>query len=263
MTTDPVALPPTAPRRRRLVIETLLVLGVSLGQSAWYSLLSIIDLLTRHVAMQTQTTSMNVSVTPDRPWLDLLYQLSNIVFPLVPVALALYLLTMVARPSDGVRTALGLAPRRWRHDILWGFGLFAGIGIPGLGLYLGARALGINTNVAPANLAAHWWTIPVLIGAAAMNGVLEETVMIGYLFTRWRQAGWTPLVVLFVSALIRGSYHLYQGFGGFIGNLIMGLIFGAFFLRTKRLWPLITAHTLLDVASFVGYSLLHGHVSWL
>ena len=29
-------------------------------------------------------------------------------------------------------------------------------------------------------------------------------------------------VILIVSALIRGSYHLYQGFGGFVGNLIMG-----------------------------------------
>ena len=251
------------PVTRLLVVETVMVLGVSLGRSAWYSVLSIIDLLTRKAALSTQTSVLNVSVTPNRPWLDLAYQLSDIVFPLVPVGLAVYLLTTVRRPAEGVGVALGVTPRRWGFDLGWGALLFVGIGVPGLGLYLGARALGINTDVAAANLASHWWTIPVLVLSALMNGVLEETVMLGYLFTRWRQAGWAPAVALVTSALIRGSYHLYQGFGGFIGNVIMGLIFGTFYLRTKRLGPLIAAHFLLDVASFVGYALLHGRVSWL
>ena len=264
--TGPIGVPrftPLPPAARLLVVETVLVLGVSLGRSAWYSVLSIIDLLTRKAPLSTQTSVLNVSVTPDRPWLDLAYQLSDIAFPLVPVALAVYLLATLHRPADGVARALGVAPRRPVFDIGCSVLLFVGIGVPGLGLYLGARAIGINTTVAPANLAANWWTIPVLVLSAAMNAVLEETVMLGYLFTRWRQVGWSPLVVLGVSALIRGSYHLYQGFGGFIGNLVMGVIFGAFYLRTRRLWPLIGAHLLLDVTSFVGYSLLHGHVSWL
>ncbi len=261
--TEAAPATPVRPLARLLAIETVLVLGVSLGRSAWYSVLSIIDLLTRKAALSTQTSALNVSVTPNRPWLDLTYQLSDIVFPLVPVALALYLLTTFHSPAGGVGAALGVAPRRWGFDVGWGALLFAGIGVPGLGLYLGARAIGINTTVAAANLASNWWTIPVLVLSALMNGVLEETVMLGYLFTRWRQAGWAPVVAVVTSALIRGSYHLYQGFGGFIGNLIMGLIFGAFYLRTKRLGPLIVAHFLLDVASFVGYSLLHGRVSWL
>jgi membrane protease YdiL (CAAX protease family) len=65
------------------------------------------------------------------------------------------------------------------------------------------------------------------------------------------------------SSVLRGSYHLYQGFGGFAGNFVMGLIFGYFFQRTKRVAPLIVAHTLIDAVSFVGYALLQGHVSWL
>ena len=259
---SPFGITPS-PVTRLLVLETVLVLGVSLGRSAWYSVLDIIDLLTRKAALSTQTSVLNVSVTPDRPWLDLAYQLSDIVFPLVPVGLALYLLATVRPPDAGVARTLGVSPRRPVFDIGWSVLLFVGIGVPGLGLYLGARAIGINTTVAPANLAANWWTIPVLVLSAAMNGLLEETVMLGYLFARWRQAGWTPALALVVSALIRGSYHLYQGFGGFIGNFIMGLIFGTFYLRTRRLWPLIGAHLLLDVTSFVGYSLLHGHVSCL
>ena len=137
------------------------------------------------------------------------------------------------------------------------------IGIPGLGLYLAARALGVNTSIAAANLADHWWTIPVLVLAAAQNAILEEVVMVGYLLTRWRQAGWSPALGIVASAVIRGAYHLYQGFGGFVGNLVMGLVFGAVYTRTRRVLPLVIAHTILDIVSFVGYALLKSHLSWL
>ncbi len=248
---------------RLLATETALVLAVSLGQSAVYAVLMIINRLTIHRPLNQQTSSLNVSTTPDRPWLDLAYQLAGIGFGVVPAVLALFLMATRAVPRPDLSTAVGLAPRRWGRDLALGFGLTALIGIPGLGLYLAARELGFNTEVSAANLTATWWTIPVLIGSAAMNGILEEMVMVGYLFTRWRQAGMRTRWVVVVSALIRGTYHLYQGFGGFVGNLIMGLIFGWFYLRTKRLWPLVIAHTALDVVAFVGYSLLKGHVGWL
>ena len=70
-------------------------------------------------------------------------------------------------------------------------------------------------------------------------------------------------MIIAVSALVRGTYHLYQGFGGFVGNVIMGAIFGLIYLRWKRVGPLVVAHTLLDIAAFVGYALLAPHVDWL
>ncbi len=238
--------------------EVLLVLGVSLGQSAVYSLLSIAEKLTRAVPLNQQTTQINTSVTPDRPWLDLSYQLAGIVFPLVPALLALYLLRL---SGDRERIGFDLS-RPWR-DVGWGFVIAAGIGIPGIGLYLAARAAGLNTIVQPANLAENWWTVPVLIGLAIMNGVLEEVIIVGFWFTRMRQVGWGVPAVLIVSALIRGSYHLYQGFGGFVGNVAMGLIFGWIYLRTKRVGPLVAAHAVLDIAAFVGYALLAPYLTWL
>ena len=94
--------------------------------------------------------------------------------------------------------------------------------------------------------------VAVLIGAAGQR-------MIGM--------GWglvvTPAVALVGTALLRGSYHLYQGFGGGLGNLAMGIVFALWWMRTRRLWPLILAHTLLDVVAFVGYALLAPHVTWL
>jgi membrane protease YdiL (CAAX protease family) len=157
---------------------------------------------------------------------------------------------------------LGLDRQRWRFDLASGFVLTLVIGVPGLGLYLLARELGFNTIVSAANL-TEWWAGPVLVLLAAANGVIEEVVVVGYLITRLRQTGWGVAAAVTFSALLRGTYHLYQGFGGFVGNAVMGVIFALFFLRTRRLWPLILAHTLLDVVAFLGYTLLRDRLPWL
>ncbi|EAP97191.1 conserved protein, putative protease [Janibacter sp. HTCC2649] len=246
--------------RRQHLVETWLVLGVSLGASAIWSALSLIRKLTAQVALSQQTTAMNSSVTPDRPWLDLAYQLVGIALALVPVALALHLLS---RDDVRARFTIGWDLTQPARDVVRGLGLAALVGIPGLGLYAVARALDLNTTIAAANLTDVWWAVPVLVLAAAQNAILEEVVMIGYLFTRWSQAGWSTGRIMVSSALIRGSYHLYQGFGGFVGNAIMGLLFGWIYTRTKRVGPLVVAHTILDVVAFVGYALLKDHLSWL
>ncbi|MBK8459125.1 MAG: CPBP family intramembrane metalloprotease [Micropruina sp.] len=248
---------PLTPPVVRPGVEVLLVLGLSLGQSAVYSVLSLAEKLTRPVPLSQQTTTMNSSVTPDRPWLDLSYQLAGIVFPLVPALLALYLLRL-----SFDRGQIGLDWTRPGRDAVVGLAIAAGIGLPGLALYFGARQLGLNTNVQPANLGAEWWTIPVLIGLAVMNGVLEEVIIVGFWFTRMRQAGWLPAAVLLGSALLRGTYHLYQGFGGFVGNLAMGLIFGWLYLRYKRVGPLVAAHIVLDLVAFIGYALVAPYTDW-
>lgn len=246
--------------RRRLVTETALVLGVSLGASAIWSALSLLRKLTAPTPLAQQTTAMNASRAPERPWLDLAYQLADILLPLVPVALALFLLAQhFPRPGQ----VMGLDLTRPSHDILAGLGLAALIGLPGLALYLGARELGVNTTISAAGLPDIWWGVPVLVLAAVGNALLEEVVMVGYLFTRWAQAGWSTATIILTSALVRGSYHLYQGFGGFLGNLAMGLILGVVYARTRRVMPLVIAHAVLDVVAFVGYALVSPHVSWL
>lgn len=246
---------------RLLGLEMVLLLGVSLGSSAIYSLVSIVERLTRpNQPLGQQTTSMNTSVVPDRPWLDLIYQVLGIVLPLVPALLAIHLLSITFRRPGRL---IGFDARRPLPDLMLGLLIALAIGIPGLGLYLGARALGLNTTVQPANLTEHWWTVPVLVGLAIMNGVLEEVVMLGWWFVRGRQLGWSWVVVLVSSALVRGSYHLYQGFGGFVGNLVMGLVFGVIFLRCKRVMPLVIAHAVLDIVAFVGYTLAAPHLDWL
>lgn len=249
---------PLAPRTA--VTETLLVLGVSLGASALWSALSLLRKLTADQGLSGQVTSMNQSVTPDQPWLDLAHQLVGIGLALVPVALTLHLL---ARQHRRPTHLIGLDTRAPGRDLLQGLALAAAIGIPGLGLYLAARALDLNTTIAASDLTQAWWTVPVLVLAAGQNALLEEVIMLGYLFTRWREAGWSPVAIVAASALVRGSYHLYQGIGGFVGNIAMGLLLGAVYLRVRRVMPMFIAHWVIDIVAFVGYALLVTRVAWL
>ncbi len=137
------------------------------------------------------------------------------------------------------------------------------IGIPGLGLYVTARQAGFNVTVVPAALPHLWWTIPVLVLAAAQNAILEEVVVVGYLVIRLRQLAWRLPMIVAASALLRGAYHLYQGFGGFLGNAAMGVVFALFFVRFRRVGPLMIAHTVLDTVAFVGYALFAKQLAFL
>lgn len=241
------------PVRRPLRAEVWIVLGLSLGQSGVYAALSLVATLTRG-PLRDSTATLNGSRS-DREWLDLTLQILNIGFAVVPVVLAIYLLSLDSDKPSPLRR-LGIDRSRPRRDLLWGVGLSAAIGLPGLGLYAVGRALGVTAHVVPSPIDAYWWTVPILILSALQNAVLEEVVVVGYLMTRLRQFGWDIRWTIAASALLRGSYHLYQGFGPAIGNVVMGVVFGYWFHRTNRVLPLIIAHTILDVVAFVGYALV-------
>lgn len=244
-----------AATRRRTIAEILIVLGLSLGQSAVYAAINLGGKLTAGPPLAAQTASLNQSVSP-RPYLDLTYQLTGIVFTLVPVVLVIWLLAAQAGSARAALRRLGLDRSRPWPDLGGGVVLAAVIGIPGLAFYYLGRELGITAEVIPAALAPYWWTIPVLLLQAVKNAVLEEVIVVGYLTTRLRGLGWPVWAVTTASAVLRGSYHLYQGFGPFVGNVVMGVVFAEWFRRWGRVAPLVIAHTLLDVVAFVGYQLI-------
>ena len=245
--------------RTRLKIEILIVLALSLGASAVYSIVSIIARLTSETILAEQTATLNRQLS-DREWLDLTYQLLGIGFGLAPVALVLFLLW---ERSQSPFSNIGLDFKYPLKDLIRGFWLAALIGIPGLGLYLVARQLGISAEVIPASLGQYWWTIPVLLLTAVKAALLEEVIVVGYLFNRLTQLGYSMRAQLAISATLRASYHLYQGFGGFIGNFVMGLLFGYLYKKFGRVMPLVVAHFLLDAAVFVGYAALKDVLTFL
>lgn len=245
----PPATPPDP--RRRIRVEILLVLGLSLGASAVYSVVAIVNRLTQPTPLSSQTATLNNSLSP-RPVFDLVYQLLSVFFDLMPVALACFLLWRVSRPHLG---RLGLDASRPLRDLLTGLGLVVVIGVPGLGLYLAGRELGITVHVVPNALDAYWWTVPVLLLSALRAGLVEEVLVVGYLFARLSDLGWGRWRMVLTSALLRGTYHLYQGFGAFVGNVAMGVLFGWLYTRYGRVLPLVVAHFLIDAVTFVGYPL--------
>ncbi|MDG9705247.1 CPBP family intramembrane glutamic endopeptidase [Streptomyces sp. DH37] len=245
--------------------ETLLVLALSLGASGLSALISFVGSLTRPGGLKDQAARLNGSYAPDRPWLDLAWQVFGIATALVPVLLVAHLLTREG-PGPGRGPGLGgigFDLRRPWSDLGRGTVVAAGIGGSGLLLYLGARASGFNLTVVPESLPDVWWKIPVLIASAVQNSVLEEVIVVGYLLRRLDRLGWSPGASMAASSLLRGSYHLYQGIGGFVGNVVMGVIFVWLYRRWGRVGPLVAAHALIDIVAFVGYALLAGRVGWL
>ena len=89
------------------------------------------------------------------------------------------------------------------------------------------------------------WFGPVLwIGIA----LYEELIRVFMLTTLWKWSEgriWT-IAVIFISAVIIGLAHWNQGPYGMVTVGIKSLVSGYFFLRIKRLMPLVYAHVLYD-----------------
>lgn len=243
--------PPSPPRasRRRIGVEIAIVLGLSLGQSAIYSIVAIVNRATREQPLGEQTATLNPTLS-DREVFDLIYQLLGIGFALVPVALVCFLLWSPAPPHLG---RLGITFDRPGRDVLRGLALAGLVALPGVGIYLAGRALGAGVAVNPAGLDAYWWTIPVLLLSAARAAVQEEVILLGYLVARLGDLAWRRWAIILSVALLRGSYHLYQGYGAFVANVAMGVLFGWLVTRRRRVLPFVVAHFAIDAAVFVGY----------
>lgn len=248
-TSSPTEPEPSIHTDRRIRVEILIVLGLSLGASAVYAIVAIANRLTRETPLSRQTATINAP-RDEREIFDLIYQLLAVFFDLVPVALVAFLLWSATRPRLG---RLGLDATRPGRDALSGLGLALVIGAPGIALYLVGRQLGLTVTVVPSALDEQWWTVPVLVLSALRAGVTEEVIVVGYLFARLRDLRWGPWAIILTSALLRGTYHLYQGFGAFAGNVAMGILFGWLYTRTGRVLPLVIAHTVIDAVIFVGY----------
>ncbi|MGC2655359.1 MAG: type II CAAX endopeptidase family protein [Mycobacterium sp.] len=250
-TVDGEALP-----ARTLKIEIAVVLAVTFGLSAVTSILELTDSVLRNLSAQ------KIPLNPKRSYFDLIDLGLNVAVVAQLIAfggLGVYLLW---RSGSGP-TRIGLGRFQWRFDLLGGFGLAAAIGLPGLALYVAARHFGLNASVIPSSLRDTWWRLPMLVVTAFASGWAEEVIVVGYLLTRLRQLRIGSSLALGCSSVLRGAYHLYQGFGAGLGNVVMGLVFGYAWRRRGRLWPLVIAHGLIDSVAFVGYALLAGHLSWL
>ncbi|GAA1727657.1 CPBP family intramembrane metalloprotease [Microbacterium paludicola] len=245
--------PPASPphTRARLRVELVLVLAITVGQSALYAVLSLVRRLLDPLPLSEQTAKLNTPFDAAAAW-DILYRLLDVLFDLALVGLVLYLLW---EPGRSALRRLGLDFSRFGGDALRGLALVAAIGVPGLALYAAGRALGVTVAVEASPAGLDWWTVPLLVLSALRAGLIEEVIVIGYLGDRLSRLGWGSWRIIVAAALLRGAYHAYQGFGAIVGNIAMGLVFGWCYRRWGRLMPLVVAHTVIDMIAFVGYPL--------
>lgn len=242
--------------RRGLVVELVIVGILTFGFSALSSILSLIE-----IQLTSGLNDTTVALNPSQSrvdWIDLARQVMSALRLYAIAGLGVYLLW---RGGVVLRT-VGLSSIR-TPDIPPGLVLAALIGLPGLGLVAAARFLGLNAALVPSDADGPWSRWPLYILLAIGNAAAEEIVVVAYFITRLRQLGARENTALVASAVLRGGYHLYQGVGAGVGNLVMGLIFGRYFQLTARVWPLVIAHAVIDVVAFVGYALLRDHLGWV
>ena len=91
-----------------------------------------------------------------------------------------------------------------------------------------------------------------VLALTAVNPLFEEVFVAGYVITVLREK-YGPVPAVSASFTIRILYHLYQGVGGLFSHVPVGLLFGIWYVRTRRLWPLIVAHAALAVFALCHY----------
>ena len=90
-----------------------------------------------------------------------------------------------------------------------------------------------------------WWAVALVV---LVNPPAEELLYLGFVASTLRGEG--RGVALAASVCVRFLLHLYQGALAVVSILPLGVVFGWYYLRTGRLWPVVVAHALLDLSAF-------------
>jgi membrane protease YdiL (CAAX protease family) len=97
--------------------------------------------------------------------------------------------------------------------------------------------------------------IMLIAAMVLINPLYEELVYLGFVPAAFpKAAAWQ---VLLLSTALRVVVHTYQGILSLLVILPWGLVFSLYYLRTRRLWPLVLAHALQDA---IGLSVLSSQV---
>lgn len=94
----------------------------------------------------------------------------------------------------------------------------------------------------------HFVLLPL---AMIANSIAEELVMRGYFIVRLRQIGLSTVQAIVASTFLFAGYHLYQGVWGAIHVFFIGLVYAIAFVVVQRLWPVVIAHTLMNLIVYL------------
>ncbi len=112
---------------------------------------------------------------------------------------------------------------------------------PTLGLFF----MAIVPHIPPHSLHVSWAAILV---AMTVNAFFEEITCMGFIFTQLAER-LGPVIALAVTVFLRAACHTYQDPFHLAGIVVLFILYGVVYWWTRKLWPLIFAHLLLDIVS--------------
>lgn len=80
-----------------------------------------------------------------------------------------------------------------------------------------------------------------------LNPFFEELIVRAYLMTEVVELTGSSTLAVVLSVVVQFSYHLYYGWGGAISLTFFFLALALYYLRSRRVLPIIVAHEFLDV----------------
>ena len=147
-------------------------------------------------------------------------------------------------------------PKSWCKSVLIGILLGGICGFSAYGLSYLANEPYFETMTEwpePARLGflkAFSWYIWFAIALVA-NSAAEELVARAYMIDRLEKLFGKTWIAVLVSAVLFGSYHIHQGMIiGLVGATMTGIVLGIYFARTRKLLPLIVAHSVYSLIYF-------------
>src|SRR5262249_37444449 len=90
----------------------------------------------------------------------------------------------------------------------------------------------------------------VVIALCVINAVFEEFLWLAYGFTAFSRFGFRTAIV--ASAALPTAIHSYQGVLALISIPPVAFVFTIFYAGTKRLWPVVVAHVVIDAISLLA-----------
>jgi membrane protease YdiL (CAAX protease family) len=159
----------------------------------------------------------------------------------VEVAFGAILLWWLARRGWRVAPTLGRATPRdlLRGAFLW-CATFAIVRTVNLLLAASVPQVYQAAHDAPLQGTLSWW---VYLAALAINPVFEEVLWLGYAVPTLGRVMGIGLGAL-VSIGLRVAVHLPQGTPAFTSILPVAVVWTAYFLWQRRLWPVVIAHVI-------------------
>jgi membrane protease YdiL (CAAX protease family) len=89
-------------------------------------------------------------------------------------------------------------------------------------------------------------------GLAVTAGICEEFLYRGFAYAALTRVGLPIWLVVFVTSILFGLAHVYQGRGGVLGTSILGLLFASARVLSGSLVPPIVWHSVIDLVAGIA-----------